>query len=1077
MRQTYQFSIFGSLSGKGLLFPAAIRGQYLDDARTIPIPDKATKLQTIRNWLAAVAESGGAEASLEARFLQDVMVSVLGYELYPSGGGRASLYPKPPSRHTHIGRTPDGMLGQFEAERFVFTAALELKSPGTDLDLPQARENAETPVEQGFYYGKRILGVRWVLVTDMKTLRLYSVESPVEYEEFELEECVSEDGEEKDAFRRLYFLLHHDYLVAGHANSPVAALYDKTTERQIAIREGFYGVYYEIRADLYEALRRAVEILPMALSHSDLLQATQRLLDRVLFICYCEDHPQQLIPAGTLERVTTAARDMPGQSSSKVFDSLKALFHEVDVGSPPFNRVQIPGYNGELFKPHPVIDSINLHDALHDRAYFVEDGGARRRRIAGVWGLHAFDFWQELNEHLLGHIFEESLSDLDQLGSGVASTAVERMRERKRNGVFYTSSLLSDFLADSAIAAVLNERVPLDAESPAALQESLGQRLEALLSLRVLDPACGSGAFLVSAFRNMQEEYWRLRAMLAGIQRPGATPLFDDLAAQDQALLLHSCLFGIDLLPQAVEIAKLALWLRSARKGEKVADLGGNIVPGDSLRLSTFADLLHAQPGAFDLVIGNPPWGGEIEAASYEEALTALGIGDEGWDSWELFVLLGLRALRDGGRLAFVLPDSFLYSDKARLRSLLCVQARLEKVHGLGPDWFGQTVRMGTVLLQARRGSTPPDADMVCSLIAGVHREQAISGQLPLTQLEASRGRLVPVARTLSSPEFSIELARGRRDDALIDRMISRSVCLSDLCEHGRGEEMNKAGLAWVCPGCLAPNTPGKKEKGGGFKAKRCQSCGLEIDPNTVQVIELVVAGAGRPGGEFVPFVDGDDVSRRYLRVQPSKWLHTGLSGWDYKGAELYRSPKVLIRQAGVGIVATLDETDARCPQSLYVYRVLPDWQEQGYSHEYLLGSLLSRTMAYIVFKLFSEVDPDKAHAKLTHSRLARLPIPRVEWGAADHRRAHETVVRNVRMLLDGSASLGGVEDRDIELALRHLWGITPEDGAYINAELRALPDSQVLRDLFPNEGGVVASEGAAEPEWVGAAVARRRAQ
>jgi hypothetical protein len=206
-----------------------------------------------------------------------------------------------------------------------------------------------------------------------------------------------------------------------------------------------------------------------------------------------------------------------------------------------------------------------------------------------------------------------------------------------------------------------------------------------------------------------------------------------------------------------------------------------------------------------------------------------------------------------------------------------------------------------------------------------------------------------------------------------------------------------------------------------------------------------------RPEGECVTFIDGDDVNRRYGSVSPQKWLRLGVPGWSYKPASLYRKPKILLRQAGVGICATLDKTGSWCPQSVYLYRLRNEESRRGYSHEFVLAALLSRTMAYLVFKRFGEVDPAKAHAKLTHARLADLPIPRVEFTDRAQKIAHDQVVKNVRSLLTGTAMLAGVEDREIEQILRGLWGLSAEDGAYINGEFFDLPDSQAVRDLFPD--------------------------
>jgi hypothetical protein len=269
------------------------------------------------------------------------------------------------------------------------------------------------------------------------------------------------------------------------------------------------------------------------------------------------------------------------------------------------------------------------------------------------------------------------------------------------------------------------------------------------------------------------------------------------------------------------------------------------------------------------------------------------------------------------------------------------------------------------------------------------------------------------------------------------------------LCERARGEEINKAGLVWICPSCLNPTTPGAKKKGGGYRDKNCETCGHLLTAVTVDSEALV--SAVKPKTDRVTFIDGRDINFRYTKVRPNKWLRLGVPGWSYKNAEIYRSPKILLRQAGVGICATVDETHSWCPQSVYIYRLRAEQAAKGYRHEFVLAALLSRTMAYLVFKRFGEVDPAKAHAKLTHERLADLPIPVVSFKRPPERKAHDRIVENVRKLLDGTARLGEEEDREIEQLLRDLWGLESGDGAYINGEFFDVPDSQVLRDLFPS--------------------------
>ncbi len=117
-------------------------------------------------------------------------------------------------------------------------------------------------------------------------------------------------------------------------------------------------------------------------------------------------------------------------------------------------------------------------------------------------------------------------------------------------------------------------------------------RLEHVPKLRVIDFACGSGAFLTSIYRELLQEFWRLQSAIGAISprtKNNHVNLFTAADVAEQARALAGCVHGVDKLPQAVEIAKLAIWLRSARKGEKVLDLSSNIVAADSLDLPTLS--------------------------------------------------------------------------------------------------------------------------------------------------------------------------------------------------------------------------------------------------------------------------------------------------------------------------------------------------------------------------------------------------------------------------------------------------------------------------------------------------------
>lgn len=1034
-------------TSRGPLLDEKSLKRYLDERQTDIIQHEDERVAALQSWVASLATLRRPnEQALEQSFNTTVLCSVLGYVLHPAE--HATAFPKPPTSLTRIGRTPDVALGAFTAADAQFIAVLELKKPGTSFDAPQARDNNETPVEQAFAYGRSLFGVRWVIVSDMLRMRLYSIDSETEFLEIDLRRAAETRLNRAD-FRRFYFLFSHECLVQGRERAPLSLLFRRSTARQLDLQTSFYRVYHDIRLDLLRAIEKAARDAGLTATREQCLQATQRLLDRLIFIHYCEAAPSNLLHHALLKRIVEAARLLPGSSKTKVYDALKSLFAEVDAGSSAGNTITIPGYNGELFKHHPIIDVITLPDTLHDKAYAVTMSDGTARRVSGAWGLHEFDFWHELNEHLLGRIFEESLSDFHTLEGGVELDLAARVRERRRHGIYYTTEHLADFLARGAVAAHLSQSSSLPpAQTPEQLAASLEGRLAVLSATKICDLACGSGAFLVGAYHSLLLEAWRCNNGINTI-RNIQDDLFTAQAGAQRKALLRNCVFGVDLLPQAVEIAKLALWIRSAHRGEKVANLDRNIFSGDSLRMDLYPPELRELLGRLDIVVGNPPWGSDLSAESARFAIDQLGLDtNSDWDSWEIFLALTIHCLKDGGRLALVLPDTLFSPEKAKARKLLLEKTQIEKLHSLGPDWFGPGVRMGAVVVQARKGTAAANSTFKSLLLYGSLRRKAIMGEIPLEQLEASFARDIPQDRCRQSEGAQIEVFRSVHDDLILAQIESSSISLSALCEHGRGEEISKSGLLWRCPSCGRHTTPGRLRRGGGFESKPCPHCDLELNAGSVVEHHLVTVGSAVVSGRAF-FIDGDDISNRYGRVTPNKTIDTS-EDVRYKDASLYASPKLLIRQAGVGISATLDNTGSVCPQSVYVYRLTGDALAQGYKHEFLLAVLLSRTMAYVVFKKFSEVDAARAFAKVTHARLQALPVPKVDFQNARHAELHASICSNVAALLSGDEPIGRRRDLEIEQDLRELWAVTPEDGMAINMELAVLPATKALQELAP---------------------------
>ncbi|WP_242467365.1 DNA methyltransferase [Thiocapsa imhoffii] len=264
-----------------------------------------------------------------------------------------------------------------------------------------------------------------------------------------------------------------------------------------------------------------------------LLEQAQKLLDRCPFICFCEDIG--LLPAKVLNSALTTNTE--GFVSVSRWQQLRSLFEVMDKGLP---AMRINAYNGGLFAKDAALDALVVADAALD----------------GIRALSDYDFETDLNVNILGHIFEQSITDLESIRAEIRGEGDDRQRSRrKRDGIFYTPDLITRFMVARTIGGWLAERhAQIEARhrtgKPGPLLNETRLKiwvdhLEFLRRIKVMDPACGSGAFLVAAFEYLIGEYERVNRTVAELTgAPGQLGLFD-LDRQ----ILQDNLFGVDLNP------------------------------------------------------------------------------------------------------------------------------------------------------------------------------------------------------------------------------------------------------------------------------------------------------------------------------------------------------------------------------------------------------------------------------------------------------------------------------------------------------------------------------------------------
>lgn len=608
------------------LFPELNKARYGENRRARPLflpsllekesqnqqlkgPNQDHAYEIICKW--ADIESSGKldpmkETSIEGEFCKEIFGEALGYTLFADNKENWNFRPK----YFVNGGYADAAIGIFGVDRKPqVRAVIELKGPTVNVD--KDRFNGRTPVQQCWDYLNNIPECPWGIVCNYVSFRLYHRnQTPRSYELFTLHDHLRK----KENFLQFYYLLEKGGLLPTPLQKTPRAemLLERCTTQQREVGDKLYDYYHDNRLVLIQHLCGQ----PHNKSLDSAICIAQKLIDRIIFVAFCED--RSFLPGQSLLK---AWRDVPPfhRVTNPKWQNFLELFRSIDEGN---EQRDIPPYDGTLFRQDPEVDNLQLDD---DWTEFFKTIGD-------------YDFAHTINVDVLGHLFEKSIKDIEKIRlTGLfESKEKEKPRpkmakstERKKGGIYYTPPEFTDFIAKNTVAKIADEKIKLlernfgirlteiDVTSEKNRVSAFAQNaIEELQNIKVVDPACGSGAFLIRAYDYLEDKYSEILNVLE-IHQPEVA---DDLRDKVSDFILQDNLFGVDLSPQAVEIAQLALWLRSAPKRKTLADLSKNIVCGNSLISDkqidplaldwkeTFKDIFSRPNPGFDCVIGNPPW-------------------------------------------------------------------------------------------------------------------------------------------------------------------------------------------------------------------------------------------------------------------------------------------------------------------------------------------------------------------------------------------------------------------------------------------------------------------------------------
>ncbi len=498
---------------------------------------------------------------------------------------------------------------------------LELKKLTEDLDgYREVRGRKETFPEQATHYGW-YLKVEWVILTNFKEIRLYNSYYKNPPDGLRLRLRYDDYHNNFD----LLWLLSRESVSSGELDK-----IERKAERK-NIDQAILEDLLEIRSILTLNIRKNDSSINLELVR----QYVQRIMDRLLVLRVAEDRGVMGFESLNKELSQWKARDLPTPFMGRV----KTLFREFDES-----------YDTKLFEPDPCED--------------IKIDNTTLERVIDLLYQYNFDL---LDADVLGAIYEDYIGRILRETENKGIQISESPEVKKREGIYYTPTYLAEYIVRGTLGEVLK-----NCRSP-----------DEVSRIKIIDPACGSGSFLIKAFDVVKEWYLNYNDRLEKENKSSLDSHVDRVIDLDRRILRDN-LFGVDIDAQAGEIASVNLTLKALRRGERLPPiLGQNIRVGNSLvdgsesdfgKLSertktllrpfdwkvSFPDVF--QSGGFDVVIGNPPYFKVRKDNPIRVSRSFKAIQSGPVNSAMMFIDRATELTKPNGFLGLVLPKMLTYT-------------------------------------------------------------------------------------------------------------------------------------------------------------------------------------------------------------------------------------------------------------------------------------------------------------------------------------------------------------------------------------------------------------------------------
>lgn len=679
----------------------------------------------------------------------------------------------------------------------------------------------------------------------------------------------------------------------------------------------------------------------------DLLdEGVQRLLDRLIFIRVAEDRE---IEDKTLEPLIHQWKT--GKKDKPLFKSMVARFRELDGI-----------YNSNLFQPHAFEEWEDWAGKATEQVI---------KKLYGKEGYYEYDF-KIMPADVLGTVYENYLGH--RLSKSKKGLTIEKSaKKRKEQGIYYTPDFIVDYIVRNALKPVLDKC----------------RSVNDLKKIKVLDPACGSGSFLIKALEVINDKYKEF-----GSRDNKFTKL----------TILTENLYGVDLDEQAVEIARLNLLINALDTRMKMPILdhikhGNSLISGTDEELKKYfgKNFRDKKPfnwqeefpevfkqGGFDVIIGNPPWGANIDkdaeylAEKYPRSTKAHK------DTYKIFIELAVQKLKNFGRLGFVVPNTFLYQPRYQDIKDLLDEYRYT-VLNLGENIFGNVQLPCCTLVVEKEKS---DKHIVIDLTK-IAREGLASAIIS------------------ANPEFTA------KSSAVNTAIIKNTGLTFDevflLKDAGINYQAVKVGKA----------EKGKSELG-----------------------KLLFYEGKKENKDDVQYWKGSNIERYFIQRKTEQFVRTDYKEFKKDNERIILNskffaltPKILWRQTASSLIATVDEKGIWFGRSIIGAMIKPDFKSKVNVY-FALSIFNSKYIDFIYRQKVSEVGKVFPQVKLKYLRDLPFVIGTKNQQEKIIELAKKMLILNkeLREIAENSDQWNSIKseiektDKKIDEEVYKLYGLTPKE-------------------------------------------------